>query len=453
MAGNMLGKLENAFKDVFRLPRDRVHYELLDHIKRERLKGKLLAPYYGKYSIAEIVPTILQIFGVNEGRATFPFEIVKGRKYNRVILLVIDGLSFHHFAKYQQRFKFFDLLSKKGDVFPITSVFPSTTPAALTTIHTGLTPQEHGLPEWNVYFEEFDQIIETLPFKTPEMSNIDELVNFGGSHEMLYEGPTIYSKLKEYGIVSYTFTNALYSESVYSTTVHFGSETIPCLSGEDFIEKVAGLLNINTAPGYYLLYWAGVDSAAHAFGPDSQDHLTSLEYISSLMQMFLGRLEKTKINDTLFLITADHGQVSIRGEDIINLNKYQILEENFQENKRGQRILPTGSPHDVFLFIRPEQVEAVVDFLRGELSKHAEVFTIQEAIDKGLFGINKPRQRFLKRVGTVLVIPKQGYHIWYEFLPEVPYRQLGVHGGLSEDEMIVPFAFAPLSSLVRGLLE
>jgi hypothetical protein len=46
-----------------------------------------------------------------------------------------------------------------------------------------------------------------------------------------------------------------------------------------------------------------------------------------------------------------------------------------------------------------------------------------------------------------LVLPKPGNHIWYEHFPKETFLQLGTHGGLSEEEMIVPFGVAKISDL------
>src|SRR5207237_9971701 len=100
--------------------------------------------------------------------------------------------------------------------FPITSVFPSTTPAALTTLHTSFTPQEHGLPEWTVYLEEVDTIIESLPFKAIGKGERDSMLTNGGSSEMLYDGPTMYTQLAEAGIPSFVFIYHEYAGSAYS---------------------------------------------------------------------------------------------------------------------------------------------------------------------------------------------------------------------------------------------
>ena len=425
--------------------------DLLEVIKKDKLRGEFLYPYYGKFSAAEIGPTVLDLFDVPEGRPIFPFqELQRPKKPNqKIIFLLLDGLGYNHFCNHSSEFPFFRSLVERGVVYPITTVFPSTTPAAMTTIHTGLTPQEHGLPEMTVYFEELDRIILTLPFKGQDMADMDELVKHGGVWQMLYEGPTIYSKLRDKGIPSFNFLKGAYETSTYTKTSTYGSKIISSSTGRDFVDKVVASIKENSrGPAYFFLYWGQIDSMSHAYGPESVEHVSSIAEINDLMMAIFSQLSQQDAQDTLFFLSADHGHSAIRAEDIINLNKYPVIEESFMLSKSGKRILPNGSPHDVFLHIDPPKVQQVISFLQQELGEKAEVLSIESALHQGLFGLNTPIQKFLRRIGNVLILPKKGYHVWYEFLPEKPFEQLGVHGGLSEEEMVVPLAIAELSDLV-----
>lgn len=425
-----------------------VHHKLLNKIRGERVYEDFLYPYYNGYSIAEIGASIETLFGKQPQRPALQLENIRPRSKQKIIMLMIDGFSYFHFVKNYKRLPFLKKFGERGDVYPITSVFPSTTPAALTTIHTGLTPQEHGLPEWNVYFVEFDRIIETLPFKTWDMSESDGLLKQGGNRAMLYEGTTVYQRLQEQGIKSYTFVYKDYSNSAYSTSVHSGSQVVPYAESHDMFNSLIDLLHKDEGPTYYFVYWPKIDSVAHQYGPDSNEHLAAIEYFATaLEEQFIHRVDPTIAKQSLLLMTADHGHSNIKKDDIINLNKYPAIEKNFMVGPQGRKILPTGSPHDVFLFIQPEKIKEVMDFLTEELRGMADVITTEEALKAGLFGLNQPNPKFIKRIGNVLILPYKHYHVWYEFLPDAPFHFLGIHGGLSEEEMIVPFGIVELQRL------
>ena len=66
-------------------------------------------------------------------------EVVKGAE--RIVLLLLDGLGWNQF---QSHAALMPTLSQFGGSY-ITTVAPSTTATALTSLVTGLSPGEHGI--------------------------------------------------------------------------------------------------------------------------------------------------------------------------------------------------------------------------------------------------------------------------------------------------------------------
>lgn len=428
-----------------------INQNILNIIKQERQKGQFVYPFYGRYSIAEIVPTILSIFGLPTDRPPLPPEFyqAKSEDAKKVVLFFLDGLGYEQLVKYHAKLPFFDRLVRRGEVYPLTSVFPSTTAAALTTISTGLTPEEHGLPEWCVYFEEVDMLIETLPFRPLKQEARDSLLLMGGRPEMLYDaGPTIYEKLRAAKIKSFVFNHEEYAHGVYSTVSGKGAETVPYLSGTDLMVKLRKLLRTVAGPAYFFVYWSSIDAVEHNFGPHTDEHLAELSFFSHLaMAELLHKLDPETAKDTLLIVAADHGQVRVRPEESVYLESYPSVTANFQKGKGGQPITPTGSPRDVFLFIEPPKIDETLTILKRELSSRVEAITIEEAIKSGLFGVGTPTEKFLRRIGNLLILPYRDDTVWYNHVPEMPFKFLGHHGGLSEEEMIVPLAISRLTDL------
>lgn len=428
-----------------------IHHEVLETIKKDKQQESFILPYYGKYSIAEIPPTVLQFFGIPSYRQQLPPSFLPQNlgTYNKILFFFVDGFGYNHFTDYHPSLPFFAKLAEVGEVYPVTSVFPSTTPAALTTLHTNLTPQEHGLPEWTVYFEEFDRIIETFPFRPILTSEREALLQMGGHPEMLFKGTTVYETLAASGIKPYVFIYEEYAGSAYSRMTQKGSTVVAFRNFADLFDRLSEIINNETNPAYFFVYWSHVDSMEHIFGPGSKEHIQALTELSSyLTDNLMKKLEPKAIEDTLFMLTSDHGQSSIKGEDIIYLNAYLDLENNYLRSPSTNTIYPTGAPHDVFLHIYPPKIAETVALLKQKLAGKADILPIREAIEENLFGLNTPTERFLKRVGDILILPYEGYHVWYKHSPTIHYGQRGMHGGLSEEEMIVPFAVAPLTKLL-----
>jgi predicted AlkP superfamily pyrophosphatase or phosphodiesterase len=425
-----------------------VHHDLLNTILEERKHGSFVYPHYGKYSIAEIEPTIRSLFNIPTSRQTFPKEFFQGKARRQIILLIIDGLGFNHLLDHGTGTPFFDALMDKGDVYPITSVFPSTTPAALTTIHTGYTPQEHGLVEWYTYFEEFQKIIMPMQFRAGWDESPNFLTTLGGTPQMLYEREVLYETLGNAGVTSNVFLYHEYLPSAYGDAVQRGSNVIGYKEGKELMYLLHDSLENSPGPSFFHVHWGQVDRAGHVFGPNSPEHRESIRAISELLHEGLLGLPKEIASDAMLILASDHGQIPVTHDNIIFLEDYPLVWDCLQKNNHGELIMPTGSPNDVLLYIQPDKINKVVEYLQNELAGIAEVITVEDAIKKGLFGLGTPTQRFIKRAGNVLILPLPHNLVWFEYGGTREYTLRGLHGGLSQEEMIVPLAFAALSDLI-----
>jgi hypothetical protein len=426
-----------------------IHDHIIEEIQGGRLDGEFIRPAYGSYSIAEIVPSILRWLGVPTERSALPRAIMERfESPRRILFLLVDGFAFEHFVRYAPSSAILRRMAEHADVYPLTSVFPSTTPAALTTLHTGLTPQEHGLPEWTVFFDEIDEIIETLPFRVLLKGGRDTVLDLAQASEMLYHGPTAYELLGAASIPSWVFVHASYAFSAYSRATQKGATVVPYMNGLELMRSLVDQLESHDGPGYFFVYWGDIDAAMHRFGPHSSEHLTELAFLSEALEHELfAKLSKKTATDTLFMMSADHGHTTVRTDRIIYLNAFEDLEACYRKTKGGKTIAPTGGPHDVFLFLEPEKKKQAIEIASRALGDRARILDTEEAIQRGLFGVGAPIKKFLRRVGDVLILPRNDHVVWYQHSPNKPFTQLGCHGGLWAEEMIVPLVLAPIEHL------
>ena len=82
------------------------------------------------------------------------------KKYKNVVFIILDGMGEHILNKLSPNGYF---NSKK--ISCITSVYPSTTTAALTTYYSGKPPYETGWIEWSQYFKEYGRAVVMLSHK------------------------------------------------------------------------------------------------------------------------------------------------------------------------------------------------------------------------------------------------------------------------------------------------
>jgi len=421
--------------------------EEIENTIQKLKEGEFIYPSYEKYCFSNIPSTLLRLFKIKTKRPLLPDELYKVENPEKILVFLIDGLGYDQWLKYSKEYQLFKTINHKGFVSPITTVFPSTTAATITTINTGLTPQEHALPEWYVYFKEVGKVIVTLPFTPIGEKGQDKLAEKGIDPSILYKGRTIYQNIKRAGIKSFAFVHESYARSCYSKLVYKGSNVIPFINISDLFVRVRKTVEKEKGPAYFYVYYGVLDAIEHEYGPYTEEYHAEISMLSFMFKKeFLEKLNRKSAKETFFILTGDHGQVNILPEETVYLNKYKKLVGMLQTDK-NEVIPPTGGPRDIFLHIKPERLEEAYSFLIEKFEDKAKVVKTSEAVENGLFGIGKPKREFLERVGNLLVLPYKNYTVWWKYFKGKNLTLLGHHGGLSKSEMLVPFANAMLSEL------
>jgi hypothetical protein len=417
-----------------------------------RTHEETIHPCYESYCLSQLPSMVLGLLGVPQPDHPL-LKVVQNVSVHRrvppkIVVLLIDGFGWHQWLRYAEHYDFFNRVTERGVVAPITTVFPSTTAAALTTVHSGLTPQEHGLPEWWVYFDELDTIAATLPFTPLGAHGTDKLLEAGVRPSILFRGKTIYQRLADAHMPSFTMIRNAYAHSAYSSVVHKGSVTVPFVNSSDLLVNLRRKLVEVSGPAYFFVYWDAVDAIAHRYGPHTEQYHAELAGFSYLLQRELIENTPEHVADNiLLLVTADHGHINVSPRQTLYLNRYQRLVQSLAISHTGQRIEPWGSPRDVFLRVPQDQLADTANWLTERLAGKATVMTSAEALQRRLFGVGKPHRWFARRVGNLLILPTHDHLIWYEHLKGKKFSLRGVHGGLRPDEMLIPLAAVNLAAL------
>ena len=203
-----------------------------------KLDSNFVFPKYKGECFSNIPATIFELFGIKTKKPTLSKKYFKkhvDKDYKNIILFLVDALGFYQWKKYGNKYSLFKQLDDKKCLYPLATVFPSTTAAALNTISSGLTPAEHGLFEWTLYLQEIDKTIETLPFKEINNKKRDSLLEEQINPKILFNFPTIYQLLKEQKINSFFLLNKIYVNSAYSKIIREGSNHIHFLNFSDLV--------------------------------------------------------------------------------------------------------------------------------------------------------------------------------------------------------------------------
>jgi predicted AlkP superfamily pyrophosphatase or phosphodiesterase len=423
----------------------------MSELTSRRFEQEFVTPSYSDYCLSNVPGTILSMFGVEPER-TLPArytESIETEDVQTVVLLVLDGLGYDMWSQRRSDAGFFGRMTKNGAVFPITSVFPTTTAAALTTVYTGLTPQEHGLPEWNVYMKELDLIVSTLPFSPMGEAGRDGLLRMADP-KILFSGTPIFRTLRDAGVRSVALLKETIAASAYTRTALSGAEVVPYSTLTDMAVRLRKTIEEAVGKTLVYAYWDGIDAAGHAYGPSSERCATELAAFSRVLkEELIDKLSPGPASRrTVLIVTADHGQIDVSPDETVYLNTFGKVVSSFKTGAEGKPILPTWSPRDVALYIHEEKLDYVLDYLSRTLSGRALVMKTQDAIERGLFGLGSPSERFLDRAGNLLILPRGNGTVWYEHKEGRRFDLLGMHGGLSERELLIPFAISNLSRLL-----
>jgi len=400
---------------------------------------KFVKPQYENYSFANIPPTIFYLLTREKSKGVLSKDCFGGRypKPKKIVLFLIDAFGWYSWQRFKQKFKAIREITQKGVVTPISALFPSTTAASISTINLGVLPSKHALYEWNIYFDEYSTVIQSLLFSPLGQKKRDKCLDLGYDPRFLLNyRETFYQKLKRKGVKSYQIVSKDYAHSAYNKLISRGGEIVSFSTLAEALTNLQLKIKEEKNKAYFYFYWGKIDSIGHEYGPFSlQFQNEAANFWLLFEQIFISNYKKTK--DALFLFTADHGQVWADPQKTFYLNKMAPkIKKYLKRNKKGEIIYPTGSPRDVFLHIKKEFIGEALEYLADKLKNIALVLTIDKAKELGLFGPLSYSKKFLKRLGQILVLPDEGKYVWWYEKNKLESKYFGHHGGLTKKEMI-----------------
>lgn len=356
-------------------------------------------------------------------------------RYDAVVLFFIDAFGWRFFEKFQDA-PFLKRMAKFGTIEKITSQFPSTTAAHVTTIHTGLPVGESGVYEWFYYEPQADAVIAPLLFSYAGSWYRDDLSNTGIQPSLIYPRGLFYPELKKMGISPYYFGSRDHTPSTYSSVVMAGAELIAYKTLSEAFINAGLLLEQATTPAYIHLYFEKIDSICHEYGPGSPQVEAEIETFLLMMEYYFERMLKGK-KRILFLMTADHGMAEVDPDTTTYLNRgpaFAGFERFLKTNRQGKLLVPAGSPRDMFLHIKEGMLDEAQEFLAVQLEGRADVVKTEFLIDQGYFG-TEVSPRFLSRVGNLVVLSYLHESVWWYEKGKFEMGYYGHHGGLTPQEM------------------
>jgi hypothetical protein len=414
---------------------------------------RYVRPDFGGRGLANVAPTVLRLLApaAVDGRlpvldrSVLPERLTDGIK--RVVLVVADGLGHNQLLREIEAGNAPNLaasIARAGDgderisYQPLTSVFPTTTVAALGSVNSGVRPTEHGLLGYTLYLPEFSMVAEMIRWGPLNRRVSFTDAEFGQAPEHFLWAETIYTRLQTGGVARTFAVNPIgFSGTALTRMLHQGATYRGYVATSSLQPMVTRLLMEDLdSPTYVYAYWPTVDTISHVVGPLTSEHSAEVAAFDTNFARLVQRLPGD--GRTLLMLTADHGHIDTEPTEQVSLADHPELLGML-------RATPAGERRAVYLYPRDGAAQEVVAYALDRLRDVAVPATRDEATQFGLFGPGGLSERAAGRIGDVLLFPRRNLQISAPIeppegappLPPAPVFR-GLHGGLTEDEALVP---------------
>lgn len=374
----------------------------------------IVMPDYN-HCILGTISSILKYYGVETEHKTSEKldKILNERQYKNVIFLVLDGLGEHILNK----------ISPKGILYEnkidcVTSVYPSTTTAALTTYYSGKPPYETGWIGWSQYFKEYGRTIDMFSHNE---SYLHEPIN-----NPLMD---VFKNVVNYESVFYKIENASKDVKAYEIEPEYAERRAKrSIRANNIDELIMNINDICKNPDrkFILAYSDNPDSLLHKFGTDSEEVRNFIKDT----ELKIEEMVKNFDDDTILIISADHGHKNI--EKAYTLLDYPEIQQCL--------ILPAFLESRCLSFwVKEDMKEEFEKRFNKQFKEEFWLMTKEEFLNKYHFlGYGNKHKKIDDFIGNYMAVSVGGSVIRIEsFLAEGKTIKKSTHCGLTKEEVEV----------------
>ncbi len=378
------------------------------------MADKLIFPKY-KRSIVNLMASIMKYYQVHSDYETIEeVDQVLGKSYKHLLLMVFDGMGQLSLKAHLQEDDFLRSYMRS----PMESVFPPTTTAAMTSYYTGLAPGEHGWLGWSLPFRDYGGMVDIFP-NTNSYDGTPVKTKRIAYRELPYE--SVYQKIHS-AVGEHIEIHTVKPEEIYFPSK--GNRHHPARDLKH-MKKVIKKITAGDSESFTALYWPEPDASMHIYGPYDKAVKEQIVIIND----FVRELGQT-LKDTLIIVSADHGQLTITKEVELHLD---------EEISKMLVIPPALESRCASFFVKGKYL---AEFPRAFEKKYGSGFRLyshEEAKRIQLFGKGKPHPRFDDFVGDYIAVGIDNTLMHYKTIGgKEPHHFKGHHAGMSDEEMLIP---------------
>ena len=371
-------------------------------VKDGRMQPVPVIPDYSGANLTGIIPGCL--LGTSGRRPNwFPQPL---QNAEHIVLLVIDGLGYEQLLRHAHIAP--NLMSLVGG--SITTIAPSTTASALTSLVTGASPAEHGIVGYRM--DMGDSIMNSLRW----WSDTRDLRKAHPPASVQPIPPFV-------GMTIPVVSRAELEGSAFTEAHLRGSRPCGWRAASSIVAQCASL--ISSGEKFVYAYYDGVDKIAHerGFGAYYDSEIAATDWL-------VGSLLNTLPSGTTLAITADHGQVQV-DDNVVHLS------DDIKASLHHQ----SGEGRFRWLHAKRGQESDLLQKATDSYSDIAWVASRDQVIEEAWLGPargGRIADQVKRRLGDVALVPFTAT-TFDDPLDSGPFSLVCRHGSLTADEMFVPF--------------
>lgn len=308
----------------------------------------------------------------------------------------------------------------------LTSVFPSTTASAVTTVLTGVAPAAHGLTGWHIYAGEVEEVIAPLPLWIRGQHHPHAQAE-RWCKQVFIRDPLADRLTRECHVVSPWFI----CDSPYNRHHTGRAERWPYRGLDGLFDTLESVLRARDASSYTYAYYGEIDRLGHEYGIGSDEVAADLARLDAALEAFARRIRDL---DVEVVITADHGFLDNPPDRQIHLAGHRLLAQALSRPLCGERRL-------AYAYVNPAECRHFEHRLAEAVGEAAVPVPASATLEAGWFGPGPQHPRLAERIGDWVLVLREPWVLIDQVPGERPHDQVGVHGGLSASEMAIPLIY------------
>lgn len=404
----------------------------------------MIMPAFGKGSIADIPGYLKSSLGISPKRALPHMMGETMEEVDHMVFFLLDGFGHSTVRHLLENYKAGNTRSFiEGSAYrPVTSVFPSTTSTATVTLQTDLHPTEHGIIGYISYLSELGTMGNMITMDPLGMSG-NSFLDGGWSVPAIDEGGTIYHEFESNRIEPHLYLPNAIKNSGMTRITGRGSILNAYFTVSQMMTKLKRNIERSRKKSFHYCYISSVDTISHKIGPYTEDTAMDIESIfHNINEQFISRVvPEGKIG---IAVSADHGHTVIPHENVADSRDDRMLSEMLRTPVSGDFRAP-------ILRIREGLAGQAMEHLERNYGDDFMIRTGRDAVSQGFYGEGIPPPENSDRFGDLVMFPRRNVGMLDSALGTLDHRMrgfdmIGMHGGLSEEEMIVPFITRTVNS-------